>query len=223
MPVGIVRRVARGHEIMRSIPPKIGSDDGGADNYSNTGVTPTDAPAHAQPAGSDEAGQKIDHRIFRHQPEAEAETESDAPAKRRPALATGERKLPHRDHRQHDEQHHRRIGRDQQAAERHGRQGQIDHRSQRAQPDIVDHTAQHKDRRRRHAMHHGCGQPHLKSALAAAQNGCRANEPADQRRLGIGAERHLAAPEPILRLIDKKVGAVEGQTKDAQGGYEDNR
>ncbi len=72
-------------------------------------------------------------------------------------------------------------------------------------------------------MHDGCGEPHLKRALPAAQNGGRANKPADERWLGIGAKRHFATPQPVLRLIDKKVGAVEGEPEDAQGSYEDNR
>ena len=80
MPVRIIRRMACGHEIMRRVPPQIGRDDGSADQRSNDRVTQPDAPCVTKPAGSDEAGQKIDHRIFRHQPEAEAETEGDAPA-----------------------------------------------------------------------------------------------------------------------------------------------
>ncbi len=179
---------------MGRIPPQIGRDDGNADERSNDRVTQPDPPCFAKPAGGDEARQKIDHRIFRHQPEAETETQSDAPTQRRPALAAGERKLAHGYHRQHDEQHHRRIGRDQQAAERHGWQGQIDHCRERGQPDIIDHAAEHKNGRRRNAMHDGCGEPHLKRTLPAAQNGGRANKPADERWLGIGAERHFATP-----------------------------
>ena len=54
----------------------------------------------------------------------------------------------------------------------------------------------------------------------AAERGGEAQDPGDQRRLGVVAPVEGLAPEPVLRVVDEEVGAVEGQERQPPEGDE---
>ena len=177
--------------------------DGGGE----CGVAPTDPGRRQQQGGEGGGDREVDHRVFGHQPDADGGAKGERPGERRAAAEVDEGERGQREAGQH-----RRIGGDEEARDGDGGKADVGGGGDAAHAVAVegagDEAGQHGrrgvDQRQRQADPEGG---------VGADAGREAQDPADERRLGVIAPVERLAPEPVLRVVDVEIGAVEGQQR----------
>ena len=163
------------------------------------------------------AERQVDHRVFGVEAKADRHAERDARGKRRPLDMMDDRQQADR-----PEQQQRHVGRHQRRRNRRARHQRIDQRRPERDAARMEFRRDRIDDQRRQQMHQRRRQAHAERRVAA-QRGGRADDPGDQRRLGVVAEGRLLAPRPVLRFVEEQLGVGDGKRDDADSQYGDEQ
>ena len=163
------------------------------------------------------AERQVDHRVFGVEAEADRHAERNAGCQRRPLDMVDDRQQADR-----PEQQQRHVGRHQRRRNRRARHQRIDQRRPEGDAARMEFCRDRIDDQRCREMHQRRRQADAERRVAA-QRGGRADDPGDQRRLGVVAERRLLAPRPILRLVEEQLGVGDGKRDDADSRDRDQQ
>jgi hypothetical protein len=100
---------------------------------------------------------------------------------------------------------------------RHAGQAGVGQRRPEADARVVEPSADPVDEDRRASVQEWGGQANSELAVAKKAGGQR-DQPGDERRLRVVAERELLRPHPVLRFVREQIGRLERQPKQSQPG-----
>ncbi len=210
--VGVGLGVLVADEAVRRIPQQIGQIDqmGDRRRASEAQEVP---PLVANGEHQDERReQPVLHRVFGEQADPGGDADDDPPAPSR-TLARANEGIE----RDRPAQHQRHVGRHDGGGQRHRRQGRIEHGGPAGGSGIVkppgdrvdDEPGRHVKQRRGDAN----------GELVLAEDRCRQrDDPGQQWRLREIAERQMARPQPVLRLVGIKIDRIAGEPNEARRG-----